>query len=233
MGDRCTRNCAFCAVSPGLPEPLDLGEPVRIARAIRKMGLTYAVLTSVTRDDLADGGASHFRETVEAVCQENPMTRIECLIPDFQGSEKALNLLAESRPVVINHNLETVPRLYAEVRPGANYRRSLSIFWSLKQNFPAGFTKSGIMLGLGEQEKEILALLQDLRERGCTLLTIGQYLQPGPGHYPVKRYIMPEEFEAWGTEALKMGFKAVASGPWVRSSFRAAKLYEQALTERR
>ncbi|MBI5585467.1 MAG: lipoyl synthase [Deltaproteobacteria bacterium] len=233
MGDRCTRNCSFCAVSPGLPEPLDAAEPARVARAIRKMGLTYAVLTSVTRDDLPDGGGNHFKETVLAVRKENPQTRIECLIPDFQGSEKALAVLAESRPAVINHNLETVPRLYAEVRPGANYRRSLSIFWSWQQKFPAGLTKSGIMVGLGENEKEILALLEDLREQGCALLTIGQYLQPGPGYLPVKRYVAPEEFAAWGAAALKMGFKAVASGPWVRSSFQAARMYEQALTEKR
>lgn len=232
MGDHCTRNCAFCAVSPGLPEALDPGEPARVARIIRKMGLTYAVLTSVTRDDLPDGGANHFKETVLAVRNENPQARIECLIPDFQGSEKALALLAESRPAVINHNLETVPRLYAEVRPEANYRRSLSIFWFLKQNFPAGLTKSGIMVGLGESENEILGLFEDLREQGCALLTIGQYLQPGPGHPPVKRYVTPQEFAAWGTEALKIGFKAVASGPWVRSSFEAARLYEQALIEK-
>jgi lipoic acid synthetase len=233
MGERCTRHCAFCAVSPGPAAPLDPGEPVRIARAIRKMGLTYAVLTSVTRDDLPDGGANHFKNTVLAVRQENPLTRIECLIPDFQGSKKSLALLAESGPAVINHNLETVPRLYAPVRPGANYRRSLSIFWSLKQSFPEVPSKSGIMVGLGEKEDEIFSLFQDLREQGCELLTIGQYLQPGPGNYPVKRYVAPEEFEAWRTEALKMGFKAVASGPWVRSSFQAARLYQQALTERR
>jgi lipoyl synthase len=233
LGDRCTRNCAFCAVSPGLPEPPDPGESPRIARAIRKMGLAYAVLTSVTRDDLPDGGADHFRKTVLAIRRENPGTRIECLIPDFNGSEKALALVAESRPAVINHNLETVPRLYGEVRPGANYRRSLSIFWSLKQIFPEGLTKSGIMVGLGEEEEEIFSLFQELRERGCMLLTIGQYLQPGPGHYPVKRFVPPGEFDAWGREALKLGFKAVASGPWVRSSFQAARLYEQALTEER
>jgi lipoic acid synthetase len=232
LGDTCTRNCAFCAVSPGLPKPLDPDEPARIARTIRKMGLTYAVLTSVTRDDLPDGGAGHFKETVQAVRRENPGTRIECLIPDFQGSEKALALLAQSRPEVLNHNLETVPRLYDRVRPGANYRRSLSIFWFLKQNFPEGLTKSGIMIGLGEDQKEVLALLEDLRERGCDLLTIGQYLQPGPEHYPVKRYVPPEEFRSWKTEALRLGFTAVASGPWVRSSFRAAGLFEKTMTAR-
>ena len=229
MGNGCTRNCGYCAVRPGRPEPLDPQEPERIARAVQQLDLKYAVLTSVTRDDLADGGAAHFTNTVLAVRRTNPGIRVECLIPDFLGAERALSILGESRPEVVNHNLETVPRLYATVRPGANFRRSLSIFWFLKKQFPGILTKSGIILGLGEEEKELYALFQDLRERECDLLTIGQYLQPSAEHLPVKRYLPPEAFEHLAAEALKMGFKAVASGPYVRSSFQAAALYHQAV----
>lgn len=232
MGSRCTRNCTFCAISAGPPEPLDKEEPRRVAVAIRRMGIHYAVLTSVTRDDLPDGGADHFRRTVLAVKEEAPGTLVECLIPDFQGLEEAYRCLADSRPEVINHNMETVSRLYARVRPGADYYRSLSLFDFLKKQAPEVMTKSGLMVGLGEEEEELLAVLQDLRNQGCRLLTIGQYLQPTPGNHPVRRYVPPAEFEAWAERALEMGFAGVAAGPLVRSSYQAAGLYRQALTKK-
>jgi lipoyl synthase len=230
MGNHCTRNCTFCAVSTGPPNPLEADEPERVAVAIQKMGIRYAVLTSVTRDDLPDGGAEHFRRTVLAIKKQAPGTRVECLIPDFQGRKESLQGVADSRPAVINHNVETVPRLYALVRPGADYQRSLSVFAYLKNRAPEVPTKSGLMVGLGEQEAEILAVLQDLRMQGCTLLTIGQYLQPSPAHLPVRRYVPPAEFAAWEERARQMGFAGVASGPLVRSSFQAASLYWQALS---
>jgi lipoic acid synthetase len=194
------------------------------------MGIQYAVLTSVTRDDLPDGGAEHFRRTVLAVKELAPGTRVECLIPDFQGRKESLQRVAESRPAVMNHNVETVPRLYALVRPGADYQRSLSLFNYLKNRAPGVLTKSGLMVGLGEKEAEVLAVLQELRYQGCNLLTIGQYLQPTPAHLPVRRYVPPAEFAAWEERAREMGFEGVASGPLVRSSYQAAGLYWQALS---
>jgi len=232
MGNRCTRNCTFCAVSPGPPEPLDTEEPKRVAEAIRKMGIRYAVLTSVTRDDLRDGGADHFRRTVLAIKEQAPDTLVECLIPDFQGREESYRCVADSRPEVINHNVETVPRLYARVRPGADYRQSLSLLNFFRKQAPEVMTKSGVMVGLGEEEEELLAVLKDLRKQGCRLLTIGQYLQPTPGSHPVQRYVPPAEFEAWAERARKMGFAGVASGPLVRSSYEAAGLYRQALAKK-
>ncbi len=232
MGDRCTRNCAFCAVSPGPPKPLEADEPDRVAAAIQKMGIQYAVLTSVTRDDLPDGGAEHFGRTVLAIREQVPGTTVECLIPDFQGRVESFQGVAESRPAVINHNMETVPRLYPLVRPGADYQRSLSLFNFLRNQFPEVLTKSGLMVGLGEKEAEVLAVLQELKNQGCNLLTIGQYLQPTPAHLPVRRYVRPAEFAAWEDKARKMGFEGVASGPLVRSSYRAASLYCQALSVR-
>jgi lipoic acid synthetase len=190
------------------------------------------VLTSVTRDDLPDGGAGHFRETVLAVRRRRKI-RVECLIPDFQGSPEALSILMPARPEVINHNLETVPRLYPLVRPGADYERSLSIFRHLHQFFPGTLTKSGIMVGLGEQASEVLSLFQDLRDNGCEVLTIGQYLQPGPRYHPVRRYVPPEEFDFFKAEALTRGFKAVAAGPYVRSSYQAEGLYQTAINRMR
>jgi lipoyl synthase len=231
MGNRCTRNCTFCAVPAGPPRPLEADEPERIAAAIQKMGIQYAVLTSVTRDDLPDGGAEHFGRTVLAIKERTPETRVECLIPDFQGRKESLQGLAESRPVAINHNVETVPRLYTLVRPEADYQRSLSLFSYLKNRAPGVLTKSGLMVGLGEKEAEVLDVLRDLRHQGCNLLTIGQYLQPTPAHLPVRRYVPPAEFAAWEKEARQMGFEGVASGPLVRSSYQAASLYWQALSE--
>jgi lipoic acid synthetase len=207
---------------------LEADEPGRVAAAIRQMGIQYAVLTSVTRDDLPDGGAAHFRRTVLAIEEKAPGTRVECLIPDFQGREESLQGIAESRPAVINHNVETVPRLYTLVRPGADYQRSLSLFDYLKNRSPEVLTKSGLMVGLGEKEAEVLAVLQELRNQGCNLLTIGQYLQPTPAHLPVRRYVPPVEFAAWEERARQIGFEGVASGPLVRSSYQAASLYWQA-----
>ena len=179
MGNRCTRNCTFCAVPAGPPPPLEADEPEKVAAAIQKMGIQYAVLTSVTRDDLPDGGAEHFRRTVLAIKERAPGTLVECLIPDLQGREESLKGVAESRPAVINHNVETVPRLYALVRPEADYRRSLSLFSYLKNRNPEVLTKSGLMVGLGEHEAEVLAVLQELRNQGCRLLTLGQERPPG------------------------------------------------------
>lgn len=232
MGNRCTRNCNFCAVSPGRPDPLDPEEPFRIAQAIQTLGVSYAVLTSVTRDDLPDGGTSHFVQTIQAIRHQAPETNLECLIPDFKGLESALAQVAEAAPEVLNHNIETVNRLYPRVRPEAGYEQSLNLLKYFKQKYSRILTKSGFMIGLGETEEEIRALLLDLFNCGCEIITIGQYLQPKATHHPVRRYCPPEEFMAWEKEALIMGFKAVASGPLVRSSFKAGILYRQALTHR-
>jgi lipoic acid synthetase len=215
-------------VSPGLPNPLNPEEPAEIARAVKKMGLSYAVLTSVTRDDLSDGGAGHFCETIEAIGRVTPQTPVECLIPDFQGSKPSLDRVARSGPAVINHNLETVERLYPSVRPGADFKRSLQLIGYLKETFPGLLTKSGIMVGLGETREETRRVLEDLRDQGCAILTIGQYLQPSPEHHPVVRYVTPDEFAGWEKEACQLGFKAVACGPFVRSSFEAEGLYAKA-----
>jgi lipoic acid synthetase len=228
MGDRCTRNCSFCAVTPGLPEPLNEEEPVRIARAVKALGLSYAVLTSVTRDDLPDGGADHFVKVIKALRSDSSGTTIECLVPDFKGSERAFDCLADGEPQVINHNIETIGRLYPIVRPEAGYGRSLAVLKYFKQKYPSILTKSGFMVGLGESRAEIRSLLQDLRGVGCETVTIGQYLQPTPAHHPVSRYVTPDEFKEWEEEALKIGFLAIASGPFVRSSYKAEELYNKA-----
>ncbi|MFO7555418.1 MAG: lipoyl synthase [Desulfobacterales bacterium] len=227
MGDRCTRNCRFCAVAHGPDNPLDPEEPVRIAGMVRDLNLDYVVITSVTRDDLPDGGASFFVRTVKEVRRKVPHALVELLIPDFQGNKDALRSITEVRPDVLNHNIETVPRLYSIVRPEAIYQRSLNL---LKQviTFDSGIiTKSGLMLGLGELPEEIHNTLQDLLEAGCQLLTLGQYLRPTKNHLPVERFIPPKEFDHWRKIALKMGFAEVASGPFVRSSYQAKKLYRE------
>jgi len=227
MGDRCTRNCRFCAVAYGLDNPPDPEEPVRIAGMVRDLNLDYVVITSVTRDDLPDGGASFFVRTVKEIRQKVPRALVELLIPDFQGDKDALRSITEVRPDVLNHNIETVPRLYSIVRPEAIYQRSLKL---LKQviTFDSGIiTKSGLMLGLGELPEEIHNTLQDLLEAGCQLLTLGQYLRPTKAHLPVERFIPPEEFDHWRNTALEMGFAEVASGPFVRSSYQAKKLYRE------
>jgi len=229
MGERCTRNCRFCSVSAGPPEPLDPGEPGRVAEAVERMGLKYVVVTSVTRDDLPDGGAAHFAATIAAIRRRLPAAEIEVLIPDFQGDAAALATVLAARPNVLNHNIETVPRLYPRVRPQADYRRSLELLRRSGALAPSIPTKSGLMLGLGETPEELRQALLDLREAGCRILTLGQYLQPSPEHLPVEAYVPPEEFDRWREAALKMGFAEVASAPFVRSSYHARESF-QALT---
>ncbi|MGA1839293.1 MAG: lipoyl synthase [bacterium] len=226
MGPRCTRNCRFCAVEQGpsgLPDP---EEPERVAEAARNMGLSYVVITSVTRDDLPDGGAGHFAKTIREVRKKIPNACIEVLIPDFQGDMDALQIVLDAQPAVLNHNIETVPSLYPSVRPKAIYWRSIRLLMHAGLRNPAIPTKSGIMLGLGETPEEIEKILKDLVDVGCSILTIGQYLQPTREHLPVRRFVPPEEFMQWKKSALKMGFSDVASGPFVRSSYHAKDLYD-------
>lgn len=232
MGPRCTRNCRFCAVEHGPLSPPDPGEPARVAEAASRLGLRYVVVTSVTRDDLEDGGASFFTDTIRQIRNKIPDAQIEVLIPDFQGQGESLRKVVEARPDVLNHNIETVPRLYPSVRPGADYRRSLDLLRRVKDYDPSLPTKSGLMLGLGETSEEIRETLQDLRDAGCSLLTLGQYLQPSAEHLPVQRFIPPEEFDKWRETALEMEFAQVASGPFVRSSYHAGSLYRNAESER-
>jgi lipoic acid synthetase len=227
MGSRCTRNCRFCSVPGGAPEPPDPEEPRRIARVSREMGLKYVVITSVTRDDLADGGAAIFSETITEIRRQIPDSCVEVLIPDFQGSREALYTVLKAGPDVLNHNMETVPRLYPRVRPQADYRRSLELIRRTRIFAPDMPTKSGLMLGLGETAGEVKKTLEDMRQAGCRILTLGQYLQPSKDHLAVERFIPPEEFETWRQEALEMGFEEVASGPFVRSSYYAAELFKE------
>jgi len=227
LGDRCTRNCSFCAVRHDSPLPPDDKEPQRVAIAVEALGLRYVVITSVTRDDLPDGGALHFAKTIRSIRVQMPNTRIEVLIPDFQGSEWALRVVMEAKPDVINHNVETVPRLYPEVRPEANYKRTLRLLRRSKEIDHRILTKSGLMLGLGENPKEVLNVLKELLEAGCQLLTIGQYLSPSSGHHQVIRFVPPEEFTKWEEIALREGFVGIASGPFVRSSFKAAEMFQK------
>jgi len=228
MGDRCTRNCRFCAVNRGPNRFPDPEEPLRIAGMVQNLNLDYVVITSVTRDDLADGGASFFVRTVKEIRRKSPHALVELLIPDFQGKKDALRSITEIQPDVLNHNIETVPRLYPIVRPEAIYQRSLDTLKQVVTFDSTIIAKSGLMLGLGEQPEEILDLLKDLLDAGCRLVTLGQYLQPTKAHLPVERYIPPEEFDNWRKIALEMGFVEVASGPFVRSSFHAKKLYQAA-----
>jgi lipoyl synthase len=227
LGGNCSRSCSFCQVGKGRPAPVDPDECERIAEAAHRLGLDYAVVTSVTRDDLPDGGASHFAAAVRALRARRPGASVEILVPDFAGSEAALRLAVESGPEVLNHNVETVPRLYPLVRPQADYRRSLGLIASAKRiAAEAGLemrTKSGIMLGLGEKEEEVLAVFADLRQAGCECLTVGQYLAPSKDHFPVAEYLTPQRFEDYGREARKLGFSRVASFPLARSSYRAGE----------
>jgi lipoic acid synthetase len=232
LGDRCTRGCRFCAVGHGRPALLDPGEPQRVAEAAARLGLRHAVLTSVTRDDLPDGGASHFAATVQALRRRLPAVIVEVLIPDLGGSHAALQTVLEAGPDVLNHNVETVPRLYRTVRPGADYHRSLALLARAKAMRPGLVTKSGLMLGLGERTAEVLQVLHDLRRAGCDLLTLGQYLQPGDGQLPVARYVPPDEFARYREKAEAMGFRGVASGPLVRSSHQAEALWAASVTHR-
>lgn len=227
LGDRCTRSCRFCAIGHGPQAPPDPEEPDRVAEAVRAMGLNFSVLTSVTRDDLADGGAAHFAATIRAIRQHNPQTLIEVLIPDFQGDLGALATVLDARPEVLNHNLETVARLYPAVRPEADYLRSLSVLRHSGRLAPSIVRKCGIMVGLGETAAELAGLFTDLRQTGCDILTIGQYLQPSRRHLPVIRFLAPDEFETLTNQALAAGFKAVAAAPFVRSSYQAETLYRR------
>lgn len=197
LGDVCTRNCTFCAVTKGVPLPVDEDEPVHLAQAVASMGLRHVVITSVTRDDLPDGGAAHFAKTVAMLKEEDKGLTVEVLIPDFQGSFAALKTVVDARPDVINHNVETVPRLYPEVRPLADFERSLRLLGRTKELDPRVITKSGIMVGLGETGEELFLTMAELRQAGCDLLTVGQYLQPSPQHHPVVRYVPPEEFDGY------------------------------------
>ena len=226
LGDRCTRNCRFCAVAHGPIGPPDPEEPRRVAEAVQRMGLRYVVVTSVTRDDLSDGGAGHFARTIAEIRRQDPKVRVEVLVPDFGGSVSALKTVVQARPDVLNHNLETVPRLYPVVRPGADYRRSLHLLKRVRELAPDIPTKSGLMLGLGEFPEELRLVFKDLVEAGCRILTLGQYLQPSADHLPVVRFVPPEEFTLWRELALEMGFREVVSGPFVRSSYGAGMLYE-------
>ena len=221
LGKRCTRLCSFCNVTKETPLPLDPAEPARVAQAVARLGLNHAVITSPTRDDLADGGAGHFAATVAAVRAAAPATRIELLVPDFRGSEESLATVLSAGPDIFGHNVETVPRLYA-IRSGADYDRSLAVLAAARRLAPAIPAKSGLMLGLGETEEEVLAVCRDLREAGCTFLSIGQYLAPSRRHAPVEAFIPPERFELLREEALALGFAHVESGPYVRSSYHAA-----------
>jgi lipoic acid synthetase len=225
LGRVCTRNCGFCAVEHSAPAPTDETEPEKVAWAIRKMGLQYVVITSVTRDDLPDGGASLFAKTIQAIRALDSKIKIEVLIPDFQGDSTSLEIVLKEGPDVLNHNIETIARLYHQVRPQADYQRSLDLLRRSKENYPHIPTKSGFMLGLGETQKEVLELLRDLRETGCDFLTIGQYLQPRQDRLPVVRFIPPEEFEEYKRIGEELGFKSVASGPFVRSSFHAFEMF--------
>ncbi len=226
LGDVCTRNCGFCAVKHGVPLPPSEEEPWKVALAVRNLNLQYVVITSVTRDDLPDGGAYHFARTIRSIHALNPKIKIEVLIPDFQGNPSSLEIVLSEGPEVINHNVETVARLYPRVRPQASFGRSMELLKRVKEWNERILTKSGFMVGLGETHEEVLALMRQLREIGCDFLTIGQYLQPRTDRLPVERYIPPEEFEEFKKIGEEIGFKAVASGPFVRSSFHAFRMFE-------
>jgi lipoic acid synthetase len=228
LGPGCTRRCTFCAVDKSRIVPPDPGEPARIAQAVALLELDFCVLTMVTRDDLPDGGAGHIVETTAALREERPGMGIELLISDLGGNWQALDRVLEAGPEVLNHNVETVPRLYPKVRPQADYTRSLELLERASSHRPPLVTKSGIMLGLGETRDELMATMQDLRNVGCQVLTLGQYLAPSDRHYPVIRYVPPEEFDEYESIALRMGFSGAASSPFVRSSYEAGRLYRDA-----
>jgi len=228
LGDRCTRNCRFCNVQDALPLPVDPQEPQKVAQAVAELGLRHAVVTSVTRDDLADGGAAQFARLTEAIRQAAPDCRVELLIPDLGGSRQALATILDAGPDLLGHNLETVPRLYPEVRQGAVYERSLQLLASARELAPQIPTKSGLMLGMGEEREELLAVFADLRRAGCSLLTLGQYLAPTRSHHPVRRYLPPTEFAELRKTALALGFLHVEAGPLVRSSYHAEQQFAEA-----
>ena len=222
MGQICTRRCPFCDVAHGRPKPLDKNEPGHLADTISKMALKYVVITSVDRDDLRDGGASHFKDCIDNIRKKTPLVKIEVLTPDFRGRvDKALNIFDDCAPDVFNHNLETVPSLYPKVRPGSDYEQSLDLLKSFKERHPHVKTKSGLMLGVGETNSQVINVLKDLREHQVDMLTLGQYLQPSRHHLAVEEYITPEQFEKYKMIAIDLGFSQVASGPMVRSSYHA------------
>jgi lipoic acid synthetase len=225
MGPACTRACPYCDIDfEKKPKPLDATEPERLAEAVRRMNLNHVVITSVNRDDLADGGASQFVGCIEAVRRLSPKTTIEVLIPDLCGNWEALNTILQAQPEVLNHNSETVPRLYRRVRPQGDYHRSLELLKRSRQISPGVYTKSGIMVGLGETDTEVRAVMQDLRTVNCDILTIGQYLQPSPKHLPLAQFISPEQFEAWKTYGESLGFLQVVATPLTRSSYHAEQV---------
>lgn len=225
LGDVCTRTCRFCTVPKGRPDPLDGEEPLNVAEAAARLGLNHVVVTSVDRDDLPDQGAGHFAETIRQIRTRLPHAVIEVLTPDFRGEDDLIDVVADAEPTIFNHNLETVPRLYPRVRPGAKYAQSLALLRRVKERRPEQFTKSGLMLGLGETAEELEAVLRDLRAHGVDILTLGQYLRPTLKQLPVERFVPPEEFDALGRLGKKLGFLSVASGPFVRSSYNAAEVY--------
>ncbi|NOY64188.1 MAG: lipoyl synthase [Nitrospirae bacterium] len=225
LGDRCTRNCGFCSVNSDMPMPPDPTEPERIARAVVEMGLRYVVITSVTRDDLPDGGAGQFAMTIEKIRDLSSDVKVEVLTPDFKGQREALKKVIHQEPDIFNHNVETIPRLYNTVRPQADYKRSLKVLEMAKELRAEQITKSGLMVGLGETFDEVVEVLKDLKEAGCDIITIGQYLRPKKSNVPVVEYIRPEVFDKYKEAALDMGFSFVASGPLVRSSMNAEEMY--------
>ena len=226
LGNVCCRNCGFCAVTHGSPKPLDPEEPKHVAEAVQRLKLRHAVITSVTRDDLPDGGAGHFAATIRAIREVAPNTIIEVLTPDFQGVAAHIRTVIAARPDIYNHNVETVPRMYPTVRPQANYRRSLDLLAFVKAEAVRIYTKSGLMVGIGETDDEIYAVIKDLRGVGCDILTIGQYLRPSPDHLPIARFVHPDTFAAYEKAARAAGFLAVASGPFVRSSYQAEQVFQ-------
>jgi len=231
LGTQCTRDCRFCNVQHGAPQPINFNEPDNVAQAVKELELQYVVITSVTRDDLPDGGADHFAKTVRAIQKAAPDTAIEVLIPDFQGNIDALQMVTDTTPTVISHNVETVEPLYQKVRPQAEYQRSMHVLKSIKRLHPTIRSKTGIMLGLGETRKQVLELFDDLQEVGCEFLTIGQYLAPSQHHIPVQEYIEPSRFEEYGAVAKEKGFDFVASAPLVRSSYHAGEALGMDATE--
>ncbi len=232
LGDLCTRRCPFCDVAHGRPNGVDEAEPERLASTIRDMDLKYVVITSVDRDDLRDGGATHFAECIKAIRSASPNIKVEILTPDFRGRlDNAIELLSSQLPDVMNHNLETVPRLYKQARPGADYQHSLDLLHKFKKINPQVITKSGVMVGLGETDSEIIEVMHDLKKHEIDMVTVGQYLQPTKGHLPVHRYVHPDQFRQFETIGLSIGFKHVASGPLVRSSYHADEQAGTSLTE--
>ena len=227
LGSVCTRNCRFCNVTPGTPEMVEAGEPERLARAAAELGLRHVVVTSVTRDDLPDGGAGHFAAVIQELRRYVPGATVEVLIPDFKGDPAALQTVLDAAPEIINHNVETVPRLYRDVRPQADYRQSIELLRRVAESGTRAAAKTGLMVGLGETRDEVLSLFDDLREAGCDFLTIGQYLAPSKEHFPVVDYVLPEVFDYYRLEAESRGFRFVASAPFVRSSYRAGEALQK------